>query len=154
MLEKIKTEFPELYTQKNKLRKTSPKRFQCECGNEFNKTQSVRYGGIGFSIPRCEECGKKAKETKAFIVWTRMIDNQIEEEDFILELVKMHKTIVKEEVQTKTKSVFKNSRGKALSHLVYFGYLQVDKEKRDINGIVEYSINDKKNSNNRYERIS
>jgi hypothetical protein len=155
MLTRVKSEFPELFTKKDEtLKKNAPKRFKCECGNEFNKTKSLHFCGIGFAIPACEKCDRKAKESRSFIIWTRMVHNQIEHEDFILDLVQKHTTIVKDDLESALNKQFKDRYSKALSHLVYFGYLNVDPYKRDELGIIEYFINTSKDLNNRYERIS
>lgn len=153
MLNQIKDEFPELFTKKGTLSKAAPKRYICACGNQFNKTKSISFGGIGFAIPTCDNCYAKAKESIAYIIWTRMSNNQIEHEDFILELAKDRLTIEKSELQDILAKHFPKYDGKALSHLVYYGYLKVDIEKRDNFGIIEYSLNANKDRNKRYERI-
>ncbi|MCK1999889.1 hypothetical protein MZM54_00645 [[Brevibacterium] frigoritolerans] len=154
MLSRIKNEFPELFTIKGMLKKVAPKRYKCECGNEFNQTKTINFGGIGFSIATCNKCQKKAKESIAYIIWMRMVNNQIEHEDFILDVVRKSATITKEDLNLEVNNQFKNYTGKALSHLVYFGYLNVNIRKRDELGIIEYSINLNKDNTNRYERIS
>lgn len=152
MLSTVKNDFPELFTQKGELRKQKPKRFQCKCGHKFNKTKSVRLGGIGFGIPNCDKCGEKAKESTSYSVWKRMINNQIEQEDFILNVVIEKPSILKEDLQAIINEKF-SIDAHALGHLVYFGYLQVDANKRDTMNRVEYTINPNKNLSARLERI-
>lgn len=153
MLSTVKEEFPEIYTKAGKLRKQEPKRFLCSCGHAFNKTKNTRVGGFVFGSPICEKCGNRAKEAKSYSVWKRMIDGQIEIEDFILNVVTEHPSIEKEELMKKVEDAFPKHHANALGHLVYFGYLEVDKEKRDTMNRVEYTINPNKNLSKRYERI-
>jgi hypothetical protein len=152
MLSTVKKEFPELYTKKGELRKTEPKRFVCKCGHAFNKTKSVRVGGIVFGVRACEKCGEKVKESPSYSIWKRMINNQIEQEDFILNEVIQNSNIEKDQLQELINNQFKTD-DHALGHLVYFGYLQVDTEKRDTLNRIEYTVNPNKNLSARYERI-
>ncbi|MEK3956097.1 MULTISPECIES: hypothetical protein [unclassified Psychrobacillus] len=153
MLEMIQQEFPEIFTKHKKLTKRQPKIYVCSCGNEFNKTKKYNVGGLGFGIPYCEKCGNKAFTSKAYIVWSRMENNQIEEEDFILKMLGDHGQLNKEDLMAKLKENFPNTSGRALGFLVYYGYLNVDKKLRDEDGIIKYSINDQKNNKKRYEKL-
>jgi hypothetical protein len=162
MLPKIKIDFPELYTKTGKLRKKEPYRFKCDCGNEFNKkTATGRNLVMTFATSRCKLCGSKAKETAAYNVWKRMINNQIEQEDFILKVVSANPFILRERLETIVESVFQKDNNtlfkkdvNALGHLVYFGYIKVNEHKRDVMKVIEYTINENKELSKRYERIS
>ncbi|KXY51332.1 hypothetical protein AT268_33165 [Bacillus cereus] len=150
MLSVVKKEFPELYTKRGVVKKQKPKQFKCDCGNEFNKTKKVNFGWVGFAIPVCSECGGKAKKSVLYNIWKRMINNQIEQEDFILNVVMSNPSISKERIQMLLAEKFDESR-EALGYLVYFGYLQVDKEKRDTLKHIEYTVNQEKDLSHRYE---
>lgn len=152
MLPNVKKEFPELFTQKGELKKREPKRYRCHCGHEFSKTKLVKLPGITFGVAACDKCSGKGKESDSYSVWKRMVNNQIEQEDFILKTVQKHPSISKEELEILIKGQFKKDTH-ALGHLVYFGYLKVDDEKRNQHGQIEYTINPKKNLSKRYERI-
>lgn len=152
MKDRIKNDFPELYTKKGILTKTAPKRYECSCGNRFNKTKSISFGGLGFAIPTCDNCKNRAKLSVSYGIWNRMINNQIEHEDFILELVESRTAIEKIELEDALHKHFPKYDGWALSYLVYYGYLEVDKEKRDNSGEIIYSLNLDKDRYTRYEK--
>lgn len=153
MLLKIPVEYPELYTKKGELSKREPKKYICECGHAFNKTQKLNFPGIGFAIPVCTECGNKGKASTAHGIWKRMKNRQIEQEDYILEVVTERSSIQYEELEQIMRARFEGYSGEALRYLVYFGYMNVDKELRDNQGIVVYSINRKKDLVARYENL-
>lgn len=152
MLPTVKSEFPNLFTKKGVLKKKAPIRFDCTCGHHFTKTSTARLLDLVFSIHTCPECGKRVKESPNFSVWKRMMDHQIEAEDFILETVLNRGAILKDDLKPLIQERF-GKENRALGFLVYFGYLKVDIEKRDTLNIVEYTINPEKVLNKRYERI-
>lgn len=152
MLSVVKNEFPDLYTKRGLVRKTEPKRYKCKCGNSFNKIQRFNVGGLGFGIPVCTECGERAEKSVANKIWSRLINHQIEQEDFILNAVIDNPSISKEQLNTLLNEKFA-TKTNALGHLVYFGYLTVDKEKRDTLKIIEYKINKEKDLLHRYEKM-
>lgn len=153
MLPKVKEEFPELFTQKGVIRKTAPKRYQCKCGHAFNQTKTVSVGGIGFGILACSKCGERVKESTSYNVWNRLVSGQIEKEDILLDLVTTHDTILKDDLLILAEKQLPGVKTNALGFLVYYGYLKVDEEKRNNSNIIEYSINEKKNAERRYEKI-
>lgn len=153
MMTRIKEEFPELFTKKGVIKKTAPKRYQCACGHAFNKTKTVKIGGLGFGVPLCSGCGQRVKEAVSYAVWQRLVNGQVEKEDVLLELVSAHTTILKDELLKLAEEQVPNVKGNALGFLVYYGYLKVNEEKRDRWNMIEYSINPKKNAEKRYERI-
>lgn len=152
MLSTIPQHFPEIFTQKGVLRKQEPKRFKCTCGHMFTQTQTVRLSGMIFGVKVCPSCGERVKENPTYSVWKRMASNQIAIEDFILNVVSEQPAITKEALLAIVEEKFGKEQG-ALGHLAYFGYLQVDKEKRDTQNIIQYTINPEKNLNQRIERI-
>lgn len=153
MMSKVKDEFPDIYTKQGKIRKREPKKYKCDCGHSFSRLKTVGdFGGIKFGSPICPGCGNKAKDNLSHNVWKRAINGQFEEEDFILNTVKEHGLITKEDLQEILSNKFGNNTN-ALGTLVYFGYLNVDAKKRDDLGIIEYSINPKKSLESRYELI-
>lgn|GEM_PF-6531402 len=150
---KIKDLFPELYTKKGKLIKREPYKYECiNCRNSFNKTRTIKIGGIGFGIKECAVCGNKGKDSISYNIWKRASRGEIEQEDFILNLVVERGVIDKEVLLDKVYEKF-GFISDAIGTLVYFGYLTVDKEKRDTYGIIEYSIGDKTDIENRFEAI-
>lgn len=152
MNSKVQTLFPDLFTKKGTLVKREPKKYFCSCGHEFSKTSSIRYSGITFGSKTCSNCGKRSVESKSYNVWKRLKLGQIEQEDFILNVVKNEGTIRKEKLENLLKNHFKETSN-ALGTLCYFGYLHVDTDKRDNHGIIEYSINPKKDLQHRYELV-
>lgn len=152
MLSVVKKEFPELFTKKGVVRKTEPKRYKCQCGNTFNKVKRYNMGGLGFGIPVCSECGERAEKSVTNKIWSRLINHQIEQEDFILNAVMNNPSISKEQLNSLLNEKFA-TKTNALGHLVYFGYLPVDKEKRDTLKIIEYKINKEKDLLHRYEKL-
>lgn len=153
MVSKVKETFPELYTKRGELSKREPKKYQCSCGHPFFKLKTtLRLPGITFASPICEQCGKKAKENIAYNIWKRMENHQLEQEDFILNTVAERTVIEKKELESLLAEQFQETT-QALGTLVYFGYLIVDAQKRDEEGVVEYRINSLKDLENRYEHI-
>lgn len=153
MLTNVQNEFPEIFTKQGNLKKREPKKYKCDCNNDFSKTKiTAKIMGLTFASPICDKCGKKGKENLAYNVWKRMINHQVEQEDFILNIVQERVTIIKEELEELVLNNF-SEKTNALGTLVYFGYLKVDTKKRDKWGIVEYSINQKKNLEKRFELV-
>lgn len=153
MLSRVRLEYPGIYTTKGKLKSREPKKYICDCGNGFSSLKSTFVtSGMKFGSPICKECGKKAKDNIEFNIWKRMVNDQIEQEDCIINIVMEHGCIQKETLDSLIKERFANKTN-ALGTLVYFGYLLVDKEKRDGTGVVEYSVNNKKDLSNRNELI-
>jgi hypothetical protein len=152
MASKVYVYFPEIYTKSGALKKREPKKYICDCGHEFSKTVAVRLPGITFGLKTCEKCGRKGKDNPAYNVWKRMVNKQIEQEDFILNTVKERGIITREDLENLLNQSFKEHTD-ALGTLVYFGYLNVNDDKRDHLGIVEYHINPKKSLDKRFELI-
>ena len=152
MLPRVRKEFPELYTNKGELRKREPMRYKCDCGNSFSEMKKVNYNGYVIMYPICNLCGEKANLSTSYKVWKRMVNKQIEQEDFILKVVNNNPFITKTSIQRLMKMQFENDVN-ALAHLVYFGYLKVNEEKRDRLDILEYTVNSKKDLTSRYENI-
>lgn len=153
MLERIKSEFPELYTKTGKFSKKEPKRYKCECGHTFNRTKNKRIGGIGFGFIVCEECGEKGKRNEVHGIWKRMINNQIEQEDFLLKTIKEHKEISKETLSELATKEFEEVTREALGSLCYFGYLMI--QKKNVNGVetIHYSIKEGVDTESRYQTL-
>ena len=153
MFSKVKELFPELYTKRGELIKREPKKYKCKnCGDEFSKTEKVTLSGITFGFKTCDKCGHKGEDSISYNVWVRMKKDQVQQEDYILNEIAARGTILKDELQDLLNSKF-NNKTDALGTLVYFGYLIVDKEKRDKHGIIEYSLGNKENFENRFELI-
>lgn len=153
MYSKVIRMFPELYTKRGKLIKREPKKYECtNCGNKFSKTRDVTLGGIGFGFKDCDKCGHKGVDSKPYNVWVRMSKGQIKQEDYILNEVKFRQKVLLDDLQETLKLRFDNKTD-AIGTLVYFGYLEVNKEKRDIENIIEYSLGDKEDFNCRLELI-
>lgn len=152
MYSEVKNLFPELYTRRGTLTKREPKKYVCSCGHTFNRTVSLRVGGIVFGQKTCEKCGKRATDSTAYNVWKRMVNGQVEQEDFILNTVKSSKTMIKEELKEQLNKQFTSSTN-ALITLVYFDYLLVNESKRENEGIIEYTVNLNKDLNKRYGLI-
>lgn len=153
MLTNIQNEFPEIFTKQGILKKREPKKYKCDCSNDFSKTKvTAKIMGLTFASPICDKCGNRGKENLAYNVWKRMSNHQVKQEDFILNIVQEKGTIIKEELEKMVLSKF-GEKTDALGTLVYFGYLNVDISKRDRCGVIEYSINTKKNLEKRYELI-
>jgi len=153
MYSNVKSDFPDIFTKRGELIKREPKKYQCDCGHSHSTLKTTGFiMGMGFASSQCPKCGKRGKDNVSYNIWKRMINNQIREEDFILNIVLKEKTITKERLQTLLHEKF-GKVSHALGTLVYFGYLHVDSEKRDNLGVVEYSINAKKNLNQRLELI-
>lgn len=155
MLSSVKEEFPEIFTKvKGTLRKNGVKRFNFDhCGHSSDSAKGSLFMSALLGIKQCKKCGGDVKESIAYSVWKRMLDNQIEEEDFILNMVQEHGVILKDDLKAMIESRYGKDDSEALGFLCYFGYLNVDRDKRDNLGIIEYSINSDKNLSKRYERI-
>lgn len=157
--DKVKELFPELYTKQGKLKKREPHKYICpNCSTEFSKTQKLDFAWISFGLKTCTNCGNKGNDSIKYNIWKRMSNGEIEIEDFILNTVIEHGEISQDDLKN---SVIENfgeevkhySSVKGLGTLVYYGYLTVDSDKRDNEGIVIYSIGQKENLENRFELI-
>lgn len=152
MMVKVKEEFPELYTKQGTLTKRGPKKYTCVCGHTFSKTKNKRGMGMTVSIPICETCGKRGKRNLACDIWKRVKSGEIEQEDFILNVVKEREVIELEELETLLSETFATPTN-ALRTLAYFGYLQIDQRKKEKWNMNEYHIDTSKNLEERYECI-
>lgn len=153
MMSNLIKEFPEIHTKQGKLKKRQPEKYICDCGNKFSRLKTTgNFGGLKFGSPICSECGRRAKDNLSYNVWKRASLGQVEQEDFILNTVKEYGAITKDKLEVLILKRFQKDK-KALGNLVYFGYLNVNMEKRDKLGIIEYTINPEKNLEKRYELI-
>ena len=108
--------------------------------------------GIVFGSPLCKKCGKKAHHNVSYNVWTRMVNQQIDQEDYILNVVKEKGQIEKEELTMLLDEKYEVVTN-ALGHLVYYGYLKVDPTKKEKFNCIEYSVTTEKSLETRYELI-
>lgn len=161
MFKRMKSEFPELYTKTGKLSKKKPKHFVCECGHTFNRTQNQTVGGFKIGVIICEECGNSGKKNVAHDVWERMMNTQMQQEDFLLEVIKERGSIEKKELIQLQEEAFPGNyesyERKALGYLCYFGYLNVKKEVTNDKNLFYYSINPEIDTDSRYgipEKVS
>lgn len=158
MSDRMKEEFPKLYTYHGKVSKKAPKKYKCDCGNEFNKTKKHRVGGVVFGIKECPECGDRAKNSLDYDIWSRLVVGDIKKEDYILTEIIKKGVVDKKTILEKLNNKFEDAEdylghSTALGTLCYFGYLKVNKYKRDELGKIEYSVNENKDLQNRYKTI-
>lgn len=157
--DKVKVLFPELYTKQGKLKRREPHKYICpNCSTEFSKTQKLDFAWISFGLKTCTNCGHKGEDSVKYNVWKRISNGEIEVEDFILNTIIKHREILQDDLKELVIEKFGNnvknfSSVKGLGTLVYYGYLAVDADKRDNEGVVVYSIGKKKDLENRFELI-
>lgn len=154
MFERMKNEFPELYTKTGKLSKRSPKRFICECGHTFNRYRTQTVGGFKLGVLVCDECGELGKRNPAYSIWERMVSTQMQQEDFLIEIIKEKGSIEKKELIQLQEKAFPDTcesyERTALGYLCYFSFLKVQKKIIDGEKVFSYSINPEIDTDRRY----
>lgn len=154
MLGYLKEDFPELFTKKGKMTRQEPKKYICEAGHEFNRTQSLTIDGITFGRIICPKCNRKGQRKVSYAVWRRATTGQMEVEDFILQMIDKRKNVRQDHVYMELEENFgPNYNQAALGFLVYHGYLKVDQALKGEHNIIRYSINPEKDWKKRYENV-
>lgn len=109
----------ELFTKSGALRKTSPKKFECNsCSHISNRTRSIRMGFVTIGV--CTECGGSVKKRAIFLEWQKRQSGLWDTEIDLLNLIQKRGKVSYEELFTLLPSIPRHLTSQALGNLMYW----------------------------------